>query len=157
MPTNTPPATPTLNSVKDESLKEGTALLKKMQTKINKKSVELKKLIEQHESSVQELMTQIQTERERQERHLQTYDKAMQDIQNIQNQIQEADVRFGNLQEEVDGKQKNATESISALQRELQAMQYETTDKHKTYEESIRFFFSPSKRESTRWYCERAN
>lgn len=155
--TNTQPASPTLNSAKDKSLKEGKALLKKMQTKINKKSAELKQLIEQQESSIKELRVQIQKEHERQESNKQTYDKAMQDIRNIQNQIQEAEAQFGNLQKEVDGKQRDVTESILILQSELQALQQETTDKHKTYEDSIQFFFSPNKSESTRWDCERAN
>lgn len=52
----------------------------------------------------------------------------------------------GNLQKEVDGKQRDVTESISNLQSELQALQQETTDKHKTYEDSIQFFFTKQER-----------
>jgi hypothetical protein len=66
MSTKAPSGPPTLNSAKDKSTKEGKALLKKLQTKINKKTAELKQLIEQQESSIKEMRVHIQREHEQQ-------------------------------------------------------------------------------------------
>ena len=58
---------PTLEATKAKSVKEGKAMLKKLQTKITKKTSELKKLIAEQESSVKALKDQIEHERKQQE------------------------------------------------------------------------------------------
>ena len=141
---------PTLEATKAKSAKEGKAMLKKLQTKITKKTSELKQLIAEQESSVKALKDQIEHERKQQDTNKAVYEQAMKDVQDIQKQIQEAEKQFGDIQQQMEKTKKDNSDSISGLQAELQALQQETADKHKIYEESIQFFFSPSKTESPR-------
>lgn len=150
MPPPPPPKPSGLESVKAERVKAGKGMLKKLQTKINKKTSELKQLIEQQESSINTLKEQIQAEHEQQNSNQQVYEQAMQDVQAIQQQIQDAEQRFNNIQQEMEDTKKDASESITALENELSALQEETATKHKTYEESIQFFFSTNTNVSPR-------
>lgn len=125
-------------------------MLKKVQAKITKKTNELKQLIGQQEGSVDALRARIESETQLQKMNKKVYDKAMEDVQALQTQIRAAEEQFSSLQQEMHGKKRDASEAIATLQAELQALQQQTADKHKTYEESIQFFFLPSRSESPR-------
>ena len=138
---------PFIDTLKSNSLKEGKNILKKIQTKITRKSNELQKLIHQQKTVLEKLQQDIDVEKQNQENTEASFQAAMGDIHAFQSKINDAEKKVMGIdasitQQKQDG---NHLKHVERLQNVLNKLQTESLQKNKMYEDKINFFFSTNK------------